>query len=257
MRKVMYVSLLMLFVSCSEDQTTEDVVVDQPERAGVVSASEIVKLMQDAHGVSALEGKEVTFSFRDKLYSRYSFNNKYGYSRSGTSEDGKMVIDSWSGDDFKRTINNVAVQISDTVEKAYQSSINSVFYFALLPVSLSDPAVKVELLGDARVKDKMYTKIKVTFDEKGGGEDHNDIFIFWMNKETNTMDFLAYEYFTEGGGLRFREAFNRREVGGFLFQDYNNFKPVAGIELIDTDKAFEMGQMELISEVVLEDVKVK
>ena len=101
-----------------------------------------------------------------------------------------------------------------------------------------------------------YADKRVTFDEEGGGEDFNDVFIYWMNKETNTMDFLAYQYFTEGGGIRFREAYNPREVGGFLFQDYNNFKPTTGIELIDMDKAFEMGEMEQVSEIVLEDIKV-
>lgn len=249
-------SLLMLFVSCSEDPATE-APATKLEKAGVDSAEEIVKKMQEAHGVENLNDKEIAFNFRDKLYTRYSFDNQYGYSRSGLNEEGKMVIDSWRDDDFNRTVNNVAVQISDKEMNAYKNSINSVFYFALLPISLTDPAVNVELLGDVRVKDKMYTKIKVTFDEEGGGEDHSDIFIYWMNTETNTMDYLAYEYFTEGGGIRFREAFNPRKVGGFTFQDYNNYKPTPGIELIDTDKAFEMGEMELISEVVLEDINVK
>ena len=48
----------------------------------------------------------------------------------------------------------------------------------------------------------------------------------------------------------------QEKLGGFLFQDYNNFKPTTGIELIDMDKAFEMGEMEQVSEIVLEDIKV-
>ena len=252
----MYLSVFILFASCGEDLGTNDA-MSPSEKTVLSPAEEIVRLMQEAHGVNALDGKEIGFSFRDKVYSRYAFNNQYGYSRSGLNEEGEMVIDSWRGDDFKRTINNVAIQVTDKKENAYKSSINSVFYFALLPVSLTDPAVNVDLIGDVRIKDKMYTKIKVTFDEEGGGEDHSDIFVYWMNKETKRMDFLAYQYFTEGGGIRFREAFNPREIGGFVFQDYNNFVPVAGIELSDCDKAFEMGQMELVSEVVLEDIIVK
>ena len=255
MKKLWVMSLVLLLASCSEEMPAEKPITNV-ERDTRDLAIEIIANMQAAHGVRNLEGKEITFSFRDKIYTRYSFNNTYSYSRSGLNEEGKMVIDSWSGDDFKRTINNVEVQITDKEENAYKNSINSVFYFALLPLSLSDPAVNVELLGDSKLKGKMYTKFRVTFNEEGGGEDFNDVFIYWMNKETNTMDFLAYEYFTEGGGIRFREAFNTRDVGGFFFQDYNNYNPVEGIELIDMDKAFEMGQMELISEVVLSDIEV-
>ena len=248
-------SLVLLLASCSGEIVTEKPITNLQNET-LDAAIEIIAKVREAHGVKNIDGKEITFSFRDKVYSRYSLNNQYGYSRSALNEEGKMVIDSWRGDDFKRTINNVEVQITDKEENTYKNSINSVFYFALLPLSLSDPAVNVELLGDSKLKGKKYTKLRVTFDEEGGGEDFNDVFIYWMNKETNTMDFLAYQYFTEGGGIRFREAYNPREVGGFLFQDYNNFKPTTGIELIDMDKAFEMGEMEQVSEIVLEDIKV-
>lgn len=255
MKKLWVMSLVLLLASCSEEIVTEKPITNLQNET-LDAAIEIIAKMREAHGVKNIDGKEITFSFRDKVYSRYSFNNQYGYSRSALNEEGKMVIDSWRGDDFKRTINNVEVQITDKEENAYKNSINSVFYFALLPLSLSDPAVNVELLGDSKLKGKMYTKFRVTFDEEGGGEDFNDVFVYWMNTETNTMDFLAYEYFTEGGGIRFREAYNPRDVGGFLFQDYNNFKPTTGIELIDMDMAFEMGEMEQVSEIVLEDIKV-
>ena len=248
-------SLVLLLASCSGEIVTEKPITNLQNET-LDAAIEIIAKMREAHGVKNIDGKEITFSFRDKVYSRYSLNNQYGYSRSALNEEGKMVIDSWREDDFKRTINNFEVQITDKEENAYKNSINSVFYFALLPLSLSDPAVNVELIGDSKLKGKKYTKLRVTFDEEGGGEDFNDVFIYWMNKETNTMDFLAYQYFTEGGGIRFREAYNPREVGGFLFQDYNNFKPTTGIELIDMDKAFEMGEMEQVSEIVLEDIKV-
>lgn len=255
MKKLFIISLVLLLASCSEEIVTEKPITNL-QNESLDASIEIIAKMQKAHGVKNIDGKEIAFSFRNKVYSRYSFNNQYDYSRSALNEEGKMVIDSWRGDDFKRTINNVEVQITDKEENAYKNSINSVFYFALLPLSLSDPAVNIQLLGDVKVIGKMYTKIKVTFNEDGGGEDFKDVFIYWMNKETNTMDFLAYEYFTEGGGIRFREAYNPRDVGGFLFQDYNNFKPTTGIELIDMDKAFEMGEMEQVSEIVLEDIKV-
>ena len=37
--------------------------------------------------------------------------------------------------------------------------------------------------------------------------------------------FFAYNYLTDGGGVRFRKAKNTRDINGFLFQDYVNYKP--------------------------------
>jgi len=259
MRKVVYMSLCFMVIGCTQEKQTdqESNEIENDENIENSSQPEVVEMMQNAHGVSNLDGKDISFTFRDKQYARYSFNNQYSYSRSGENEKGEMIIDSWRGDDFQRSINGVDVQVTSKEENGYKSSINSVFYFALLPVAISDPAVNVRSLGDVKIKDQMYTKIEVTFDEEQGGEDHSDIFIYWMNKETHTMDFLAYQYFTEGGGIRFREAFNQRDIEGFRFQDYNNYEPLAGIELIDMDIAYEMGRMELISEIVLTGVKVK
>lgn len=254
MKKYLYMLLAVLITACGQSPSSSSEEAKDTEQ--LTPEQELVARVQAAHGVDQLEGKEVSFTFRDKQYVRYVFNNAFGYSRSGLNEEGEMVIDSWRGDDFERTVNGVTVQVTEKDANAYKSSINSVFYFALLPASLTDPAVNVELLEETKIKGIEYAKIKVTFDEEGGGEDHNDIFIYWLNKETSTMDYLAYEYFTNGGGIRFREAYNPRTVGGFRVQDYSNFEPPSGVELIDMDKAFELGRMELVSDIVLTEVKI-
>ena len=99
--------------------------------------------------------------------------------------------------------------------------------------------------------------MRVTFDEEGGGEDYNDIFIYWFDKEDFSMDYLAYQYFTEGGGIRFREAINVREIEGITFQDYVNYKPDSdSIKLVGIDQVFENGNLIEISRIELENVKV-
>jgi len=254
MKNYLYILFTVLMTACGHSTSSSTEEVESAELA--TPEQELIARVQAAHGVDNLEGKEVSFTFRDKQYVRDVFNNAYGYSRSGLNENGEMVIDSWRGDDFERTVNGVTVQVTEKDANAFKNSINSVFYFALLPASLTDPAVNVELLEETKIKGIEYAKIKVTFDEEGGGEDHHDIFIYWFNKETNTMDYLAYEYFTNGGGIRFREAYNPRTVGGFRVQDYSNFEPPSGVELIDMDKVFEMGRMELVSDIVLTDANI-
>ncbi len=65
---------------------------------------------------------------------------------------------------------------------------------------------------------KITIRSKLTFNEDSGGDDFEDVFIYWFNTETYRMDYLAYEYHTDEGGMRFREAFNPREINGVLMQ---------------------------------------
>jgi hypothetical protein len=152
-----------------------------------------------------------------------------------------------------------AVAIKDTVMIAkLADAVNSVHYFAQLPYGLNEPAVVKELLGEAVIKNEPYFEIGVTFNQEGGGTDFEDEFVYWIHKENYTVDYLAYSYATNGGGIRFREAINPRTVGGIRFVDYNNFKP-ATLEtpLTDLDTAFEAGKLKLLSKIELENVSVK
>ena len=114
--------------------------------------------------------------------------------------------------------------LKDSIANVYANSVNSVHYFANLPYGLNDPAVNKEFLGEVAIKDKEYYKIKVTFDQKGGGKDYEDIYLYWFNKETFKPDYLAYKFYVDGGGIRFRVAYNERYLGGIRFVDYENYE---------------------------------
>ena len=79
-----------------------------------------------------------------------------------------------------------------------------------------------------------YQKVKITFNQKKGGKDFEDEYIYWINKETKTMDYLAYNYLVDGGGARFREAYNIRTIKGIRFADYVNYKPIEKTRDINT-----------------------
>ena len=128
----------------------------------------------------------------------------------------------------------------------------------MLPYSLHDTAVKKRLLPLSTIKGKDYYKIEITFSEEGGGEDHEDVFIYWIGKEDYLIDYLAYSYKTNGGGMRFRALKEQCIVNGVRFVDYYNYKPKnKNIELIDIDKAYENNQLKKVSEIVLKDINVK
>ena len=140
----------------------------------------------------------------------------------------------------------------------YTSSVNSVHYFALLPFGLNDAAVNKSSLENVTIKDKLYHKIKVWFSQEGGGEDFEDVFIYWIDTETFKADYIAYSYIEDDGvGIRFREAYNERIVNGLRFVDYNNYKSEeATMDVIGLDKAFETGHLKLLSKIELENIVV-
>ena len=134
--------------------------------------------------------------------------------------------------------------------------VNSVVYFALLPYGLNDQAVNKIYVGQSTIKDEVYHKIKVTFNQEGGGEDFQDVFIYWVGEDDHKVDYLAYSYETDGGGIRFREAYNERVINGVRFVDYVNYKPKDIQDLEVLDQEFEKGNLEELSKIELTDIKV-
>lgn len=237
-------SLVVFSFSCTDKE--------KPDAQQIIDAA-IAK-----HGVQNLDKSVVTFKFRDKQFRALRDNGAFVYSRSFIDDStGQHIHDVLSNSGFKRSIDDVAVELTQEKSAAYTASVNSVIYFAFLPYFLNDAAVQKQYLGEATVKGKPYHKVKVTFAQEGGGEDFEDEFVYWIHQNEHTLDYLAYSYQEEDGiGTRFREAVNPREIGGVRIQDYNNFKATKELPLENYDKAFEAGELEKISEINLEDVKV-
>ena len=211
------------------------------------------------HGGAAFDSTSLQFIFRNRLYKRQRKGGRYQYERIFTNPDDstEQVHDVLTNDGFSREVNGQPSAVEDSMAFKYSNSINSVIYFALLPYRLNDPAVFKKYLGESTINGKTYHKVQVTFAEEGGGKDFEDVFHYWFDKETHQMAYLAYSYLTDGGGIRFREAFNPRRVGGILFQDFVNYKMDKTLPLESADSLFASGKMEKLSEIVLEEVKME
>lgn len=199
----------------------------------------------------------VDFDFRDKHYHGMRENGEFQLERHFTDSLGE-VKDVYTNDNFIRTINEEIANIPDSMAFKYMNSVNSVHYFAMLPYGLNDPAVNKRFLGEIQIKNNTYLKVEVTFDQKDGGKDFEDVFVYWFDKETYKLAYLAYSYITDGGGMRFREAYNERVVGGLRFLDYNNYKPINNImDPSISDSLFLKNQLKLLSSIELKNIKVK
>ena len=245
-----FICLLILFGCKNELNTPVD---------NKLTAKGIIDRAIEVAGGEKFANSEISFNFRDKAYFARRHKGDFLLMRIAKMNNGHSVVDKLTNKDFKRDINNKMVPLSDSLKIRYTASVNSVHYFSVLPFGLNDKAVNKELLGEEQINKETYYKVQITFDEDGGGEDFEDVFVYWIHKESFKPDFLAYSYNEDDGkGMRFRKAYNERYVNGLRFVDYENFKPQnEEVQLNDLAKAHKNSQLKLVSKIELEDIKVK
>ena len=243
MRYTSAIFLLPLLIACTE--------------APLPTPETVLEAAIQAHGGDGFDSSVIDFDFRGRHFTVVHNQGMYSYARSYTDSIG-MVRDVLYNDGFYREINGDLVVLSDRMRQFLPGSVNSVVYFALLPYKLNDPAVKKRYLGEETMNGQQYHKVEVTFRQESGGADWNDVFIYWIHKENNTMDYLAYLYHVNGGGTRFREAHNIRTVEGIRFADYRNYKAESeDLPLEDYGRVFNEGGLVKVSDVDLENIRVK
>lgn len=220
-------------------------------------AQRIVDRSIEEHGGEAFKSSFIAFDFRNRHYTATLDNGNFEYTREFKDSTGN-IKDVLTNSAFVRYRNGSPVSLTNERKKAFTNSVNSVIYFGLLPWYLNDPAVNKRYVGPTMVERKPYQLVRVTFDKKGGGEDHQDVFLYWFHNDTNRMGYFAYTFESDGGGLRFRKAVNPRRIGGILFQDYINYKPASDDVPIEQLQAmFESGKLQKLSEIRLENIQVK
>jgi len=234
------ISLILSLISCSQEP----------------NAQKLIDKTIEVAGGEAYTGSLIEFDFRRAHYKGRKDSDGFKMSRLFYNDTAK-VYDAMTEEVFVRTINGLNVQLEDSSINKFRNSINSVFYFALLPFGLNDAAVQKNYIDQVTINDTEYHKVRVTFSQEGGGEDFEDVYIYWINAENNKIDYLAYSFEVNGGGLRFRAAYNERYVNGIRFVDYVNYKAnPKEHNLMELDLLFEEGELEELSRIELENIKV-
>jgi hypothetical protein len=238
----LYILLVLLFACGSES-----------EQETIHAPQDPIDALMDQVFVAHGQLGDYGFVFRGNAYSFEISDDAYKYTKTVIS-DTLNREDILTNDSFQRTENGEALNLSQEDTDKYSESLNSVIYFTCLPLNLSDAAVNKTLQADIKINGKPYDVMQVTFDEEGGGTDHDDIFYYWFNKETHIMDYMAYSYKVNGGGVRFRSAYNSRMVEGMRFQDYVNYGAPVGTPLDSLPILFEQNKLEELSKIEAEQV---
>ena len=234
-----YLLFLLLVFSCKPSEVK-------------LTAQQIIDKTILISGANKVANAEISFTFRNKKYVAIRENGNFKLMRTYDS-----IVEQLTNQGFERFINLEKQTLPISEISKYSNSINSVHYFSVLPYGLNDTAVKKKLLPPSIIKGKEYYKVKISFSEDGGGEDFEDVFIYWVGKEDFLIDYLAYSYHTNGGGKRFRVLKEQCIKNGIRFVDYHNYKPLdETISLVDIDVVFENNQLKKVSEIVLENIEV-
>lgn len=243
-----YIYILLVFVLCLGCKNKHEI--------KTLEGKEIIDAAIKVAGDSIFNSSVITFKFRDKLYRAERNEGLFSLNRE-FSQDSQFVTDVLNNKGFKRYINKQPLVLTDSMATAYAASVNSVHYFSVLPYGLQNKAVKPKNLGIENIGEEQYFKIKVTFNKEGGGEDYEDVFMYWFKVDDFKLTYLAYSYEEESEvGMRFREGYNERYISGIRFLDYKNYKPKINIPIEELAKAHKEGQLELVSDIKLEEVSV-
>lgn len=255
MQKLILPILIAIMAACAPaapEATTTEATPAVTDSAAWVIAQAIAY-----QGGAAIEQSDINFTFREKQYKARKTAAGWTYERIYTNKENQQIADQLTPTGFTRYVDGEQAALSPKDSAGYANSLNSVLYFALLPHFLEDPAVQAEYQGVSTDFGKPYYELKVTFAENGGGKDFEDEYAYWFDAETFALDYLAYNFLVNGGGARFRQAYNQREVGGLRFADYINYKPSEdNRSVLDFDRRFQAGGMDTLSRIVLEQVGV-
>jgi hypothetical protein len=232
-----------LFISCAKKETP-------------LTAQQIVDKTFVRSGADKVGSAQIRFQFRDKKYAAIRKKGTFYLERTALNTTSK-IRDVISNEGFQRFEDDTPITVADTMAVKYRNSINSVHYFSVLPYGLNDKAVQKKLLPSSVVAGKDYFKVMITFLEDGGGEDFEDVFVYWIGKEDFLIDYLAYTFHTNGGGKRFRVLKEQCNIKGIRFVDYHNYQPIhPETPLVDLDLAFDKKQLKKVSEIILENIEV-
>ena len=248
----LFLLILIVAIAWGSNSCTSPGDMKSTDQAQVIVDSAIA-----AVGGDLLLNAEISFRFRVRDYIYKNQGGEYEYTRIYIDTNATKTVDKLTNKGLRRWIDNAEVELDSSWRQRYTNSVNSVIYYAFLPYRLNDQAVIKTYRGLVDIKDKTYHEILVQFEQEGGGVDFEDNYLYWFDTADYSMDYFAYDYISDGGGVRFREAYNRREIEGVTIQDYVNYKPPAdSVGLYEMLDAFKQNDLVELSKIELEGVKV-
>lgn len=239
--------LILVLASCQSEKKEE-----KPSKSKELTAQTIVDKAIEFSGTDAYKNSKISFDFRDFHLESEATCNGFKFSRKKND-----TLDVLHNSDFKRSVSGNDIKVADSTAFKFSESINSVFYFMQLPMRLNDGAVIKELKESQTFGDQSYHVVEVKFKKEGGGVDHEDVYMYWFNKDNFAMDYLAYKFKVNDGGVRFRAAKNPQLINDVRFLDYDNYRPESkDTSLESLLKLYSEDKLIKVSEILKTNIEV-
>lgn len=238
----------MLLVACGD----EDQAKPHADRS-----QEIVDQSIKWIGGQLLDRAEISFDFRDQSLTYFNDQGSFRYTRVFPDTAGNTITDTLTNRDFTRYRNSQKLELTEAEKSTLKGGVNSIIYFAFLPYKLNDPGVHKEYIGQVTIDERKYEKIRITFPENQGADAHTDIYYYYFDPEDYSLDYLAYDFEENGGGIRFRSAYNVRNIDGLTVQDYINYMADPdSINFSEIETYYNNDRLEELSRVELKNIRV-
>ena len=238
---------ILLFACGDNDQT-----ITHADRS-----QEIVDQSIEWIGGQILDRAEISFDFRDQSLTYFNDQGSFRYTRIFRDTAGNTITDTLTNHDFIRYRNAQKLDLTEDEKSTLKGGVNSIIYFAFLPYKLNDPGVHKEYIGQVTIDGRMYEKVRVTFPENEGTDAHTDVYYYYFDPEDYSLDYLAYDFEENGGGIRFRSAYNVRNIDELIVQDYINYlADPDSVDFSQIETYYNNGQLEELSRVELKNIKV-
>ena len=239
--------LIVIFGCDDKDQRTP----------GTDQGQEIVDHSIDWLGGNILDRAEISFDFRDQSLTYFNDHGSFRYTRVFPDTAGNTITDTLTNQDFIRYRNNQKLNLTEAQKTSLKAGVNSIIYFAFLPYKLNDPGVRKEYIGQVTIDERMYEKVKVSFPENEGTDAHNDLYYYYFDADDYSLDYLAYDFEENGGGIRFRSAYNVRKIDGLVIQDYINYMADPdSVNFAQIETYYNNEQLQELSRIELKNIEV-
>ena len=226
-------------------------------------AGAVIDSARSAHGASVLQRATVEFQFRGDDYQIRQNEGQFHYQRAYTDSLDRSVTEGLTNEGVYRVVEDDTLSLSSSERADVKTTVNSVSYFALIPEPLDEPAVQATYSGRDTIEGESYHRVRVTFQREGGGDDWQDIFLYWFHTDTYAMDYVAYAYGLgpdeEDAGTRFRKAYNVRRVNGVRMADYRNYTAdtLAPDRMAQYPALRNQDALELVSNIEIDSVRIR
>lgn len=200
---VLSLAVLAALNSCKKKKKPQEESITESIITHTQNATAILTAMEQAHGGwnHLRDKKDVTYNYEytvpegkaDISTERYIFDSEISFGHYTRHEINTMPTENgivthlFDGEKTTIILNEDVIKNERTISIAEFVRRANYFWF-VMPYKLNDPGTIAKYLGTEVYNDITYAKLEVTYDAKITRKEQNDIYILYINQETQLID---------------------------------------------------------------------